>query len=154
MCASPSPADSPSTKCRATTAAGKPCNAWAVRRSNPPRCAPHGGGARPVGAPKRNRNALKHGMFVPTDPPPRNIDEIFADLATKQAALSGYIDAELHTLTVDGLVNLLRIHGQNASRLGRLLRDKRALSGEAADGISAAISQALDELSTELGIDL
>ena len=64
------------------------------------------------------------------------------------------LDAELHELTVDGLVNLLRIHGQNASRLGRLLRDKRALSGEAADGISAAISQALDELSTELGIDL
>lgn len=57
-------------------------------------------------------------------------------------------------VSVDELRHLLRIHGQNASRLGRLLRDQRALSGEAADGISGAVAQALDELSNELGVDL
>jgi len=41
-----------------------------------------------------------------------------------------------------------------ARTVARLLRDKRALSGEAADGIAGAIAQALDELSTELGIKL
>ncbi len=35
------------------------------------------------------------------------------------------------------------------SRLGRLLRDRRALSGDAADGISDAIAKALDELGSE-----
>ncbi len=34
------------------------------------------------------------------------------------------------------------------------LRARRALSGEAADGLAAAFAQALDELSTELGIEL
>jgi hypothetical protein len=41
-----------------------------------------------------------------------------------------------------------------ARTVARLLRDKRALSGEAADGIAGAISQAIDELSTEWGIPL
>lgn len=34
------------------------------------------------------------------------------------------------------------------------LKAKRALSGEAADGLAAACAQALDELSNELGIEL
>jgi len=34
------------------------------------------------------------------------------------------------------------------------LKARRALSGEAADGLAAAFAQALDELSTELGIEL
>jgi hypothetical protein len=41
-----------------------------------------------------------------------------------------------------------------ARTVARLLRDQRALSGEAADGIAGAIAQALDELGTELGLDL
>ena len=52
------------------------------------------------------------------------------------------------------LAKLLAIHGQNASRLGRLLRDKRALSGESADGLLSALGTALDEIATELGITL
>jgi hypothetical protein len=38
--------------------------------------------------------------------------------------------------------------------IARLLRDKRALSGKAADGISGAIAQALDEMGTEYGLPL
>jgi hypothetical protein len=34
------------------------------------------------------------------------------------------------------------------------LKARRALSGEAADGLAAAFAQALNELSTELGIEL
>jgi hypothetical protein len=52
------------------------------------------------------------------------------------------------------LARLLALHGQNASRIGRLLRDQRALSGAAADGLLEAIAKALDEISTELGIKL
>jgi hypothetical protein len=41
-----------------------------------------------------------------------------------------------------------------AGQLARLMRAKRALSGEAADALAGAFAKALDELSTELGIDL
>jgi len=52
------------------------------------------------------------------------------------------------------LIKLFSLHAQIASRIGRLLRDQRALGGQAADGIAGAIAQALDELSNELGIPL
>jgi hypothetical protein len=39
-------------------------------------------------------------------------------------------------------------------RVAHLLRDQRALSGQAAEGLTAALAQALDELSTELGVGL
>jgi hypothetical protein len=38
--------------------------------------------------------------------------------------------------------------------VARLLRDQRALSGEAADGIAGAIGQALDELGSAWGVEL
>jgi hypothetical protein len=84
------------------------------------------------------------------------IEAIIRMLYHKQVALDDYIDHVLATgsPSIHELIHLLRIHGQNASRLGRLLRDRRALSGDAADGLSGAIAQALEELSTELGTDL
>ena len=86
---------------------------------------------------------------------PETIEEVIGDLAGKQAQLLGYIDERLDQgADLQGLARIFALHGQNATRLGRLLRDKRALSGQASDGISAAIAQALDELSTELGVAL
>ncbi len=51
----------------------------------------------------------------------------------------------------DEVIRLFELYTQASSRLSRLLRDRRALSGEAADGIAGAIAQAMDELGTELG---
>ena len=89
---------------------------------------------------------------------PDTIDSVIQDLASKQRKLSDYIEAYTEAdhkdLSVRDLARLFQIHGQNASRIGRLLRDQRALSGEATDGIAGAIAQALDELATELGTDL
>ncbi|MGD8491253.1 MAG: hypothetical protein PVG54_14420 [Anaerolineae bacterium] len=91
--------------------------------------------------------------------PPRQAEIIaatIADLAVKQQRLSALID---HCLEKDApslreLVRLLALHGQNASRLGRLLRDQQALSDPAADELSQAIDLALDELSAEWGVEL
>ena len=80
------------------------------------------------------------------------IDDVIADALDKQARLSAILDDP--TLDAHDLAKLLAIHGQNASRLGRLLRDKRALSGESADGLLTALGTALDEIATELGITL
>lgn len=145
---------SPSRKCGATCADGSPCNAWAVRGSDPPRCSAHRD-RHDWGAPAGNQNALKHGYYAQPDlPNDCSIDAVIDDLYQRQLLINDYLDTVLPNASIEEICHLLRIHGQNASRLGRLLRDRRALSGDAADGISGAIAQALDELSTELGTDL
>ncbi len=48
----------------------------------------------------------------------------------------------------------LQLLSRAAGQLATLMRAKRALSGEAADGLAGAFAKALDELSTELGIEL
>jgi glucans biosynthesis protein len=141
-------------RCTAPCADGSPCRAWAVHGTDPPRCSAHRGSGR-WGAPAGNRNALKHGYYAaPTLEDGCTIDAIIDNLYQRQLQLDDYIDQVLPDATIKEVSHLLRIHGQNASRLGRLLRDRRALSGDAADGISGAIAQALDELSNELGADL
>jgi hypothetical protein len=52
------------------------------------------------------------------------------------------------------LIRLFGLYTLASSRLSRLLRDRRALSGQAVDGLVGAIAQTLDELSTEWGVDL
>jgi len=48
----------------------------------------------------------------------------------------------------------LELVAKGVNQLVSVLKARRALSGEAADGLAAAFAQALDELSTELGIEL
>ena len=86
--------------------------------------------------------------------PLTTIEDILADAMAKQDMLSQTITDRAADADVSELARLLAIHGQNASRLGRLLRDKRALSGDAADGLLDALGKALDEISTQLGIKL
>ena len=138
-------------RCSATTKAGRPCLARPVRGSEPPLCAAHGGGRRPVGAPEGNENALKHGAYAKAAGPPDLTGRIH-DLDRKIQGLSGYIDDLDEKKEREHYAELLALYGQLISRLGRLMRDQRAISGEAADGIAGAIAQALDELTTEMGI--
>lgn len=80
--------------------------------------------------------------------------------------------ASSNELTLDDVIEVLKVligrvldREEDASKalplverglrsLVSALKAKRALSGEAADGLAAAFAQALDELSTELGIEL
>jgi hypothetical protein len=52
------------------------------------------------------------------------------------------------------LVKVAEALAAGTGRVARLLRDKRALSGEAADGLAGAIANALDEISSEFGEQL
>ena len=150
----PEPEESPYVRCSATTRAGKRCRGWAVGGTDPPRCGAHGGGKRPVGVHKGPRPSPKHGFYSAPLGELSSLDDLIQDLAIRQARLSAYIDSLGDDISIDEVVRLLRLHGRNASRLGRLLRQKRATSGEAADGLSDAIAQTLDELSAELGAEL
>jgi len=103
---------------------------------------------------KGPRTSPKHGFYSAPLGELSSLDDLIQDLAIRQARLSAYIDSLGDDISIDEVVRLLRLHGRNASRLGRLLRQKRATSGEAADGLSDAIAQTLDELSAELGAEL
>jgi hypothetical protein len=85
--------------------------------------------------------------------PVPSIDDVVRDLATKQARLSQYIETCLERgVAVPELTRLFTLHGQNSSRLGRLLRDRLVLSGEAGDVVAEAIALALDDLEQELEV--
>jgi hypothetical protein len=84
------------------------------------------------------------------------IDAILLDLAAKQRRLSAFIDDLLDSGGADPreIGRLLALHGQNAARLGRLLRDRQALGGTLSGDLQAALDRALDELSEEWGVEL
>jgi hypothetical protein len=157
-------------RCTATRANGKPCRGWAQQHSDPPRCAVHRTGA--CGAVRTGSGVPAPIDREPAEAGPISIGSVIEDLGRKQLALSRYIDTYIDEVTgqkpqddegkeavpvgpdLGAIAHLFALHGLNASRLGRLLRDQRALSGAASDGITGAIAQALDELSTELGAAL
>jgi hypothetical protein len=62
--------------------------------------------------------------------------------------------ADVQPMTRADYARLMGLALQAARTIARLLRDKRALSDTAADGITGAIGTALDELSTLWGVPL
>jgi hypothetical protein len=150
-----------SEHCSATKRDGTPCRGRAVRGSEPPLCAAHGGGRVLAGAPEGAQDTLPCGFQVgrPTcllQPAviPDDIDSIIHDLAIKQARLSEFINGNLDGLDTDAFLRLLALHAQTASRLGRLLRDRQQLAGAGSDDMSEALTHALDQLAIDLEVEL
>ncbi len=87
-----------------------------------------------------------------------SIDEVLIDLAGRQARLSYLIEKcikdEIKNVTAAEVLRLFALHGQNASRLGRLLRDRLAIQAESGDDFPEELAQVYDELSRRLGVDL
>jgi hypothetical protein len=90
----------------------------------------------------------------PIEPPPVDLDALIVDLAAKQTLLSRYIDRSWPDLDTRQLAKLLSTHGQNASRLARLLLDRSALYGKPPDPLKAVMDQALHLAGIELGVEL
>ena len=150
-----------SRKCSFRHRDGRACRAWAIRGSSPPRCAAHREDVREPqsddgGARVSHKNRDTHDFYVEPVRDLRDIDDVVEDALVKQTQLSAFIEQKVAEgeMPVKEMAQLLALHGQNAVRIGRLLRDQRALSGKSVDGLLEAIGAALDELSTELGIDL
>ena len=143
-------------QCTARLRDGAPCAAWAVVGTDPPLCSVHQRLA--AGSDELEQlSAVQAWLGLEADDSEElAIDLVIDDLYRRQMWLNALIDSSAgpNGASITELARLLSIHGANATRLGKLLRDRRALSGDAADGISGAIAQALDELSTELGLDL
>jgi hypothetical protein len=73
------------------------------------------------------------------------------DLAAKIDRLSVYVDAHFDELESDRIKALIALHGQLSSRLGRLKRDQRQLTGGEGDELADAIHQSLVVLSEAWG---
>lgn len=149
------------THCSATTKAGRPCQAKPIKGSRPPLCASHSRRNKSAGPPTGNQNARKHGFYSRqltnqelADLIAAGDDLALADEIAINRVLLQRLLAALETADAETLATIAPIILSGTRTIGRLLRDQRALSGEAADGIAGALAQALDELSTEWGVEL
>lgn len=85
-----------------------------------------------------------------------SIDDVIGELVLWQR----YIGDQLAHVASGGeppseeWMRLAELHSITAGRLGRLMRDRRALQGDASDGLVGAIAQAVTELRTEIGWDV
>lgn len=143
-------------RCTATTGRG-PCRAWAVRGADPPLCSAHAGRSVGAGAPEQNQNARKAGFYSGA-----LTDEELADLAVlgDDATLTDEIGAVrvvvrrvLTTMEASVEPALAACLFDGTRTVARLLRDRKAISGEAADALCSAIDQAIQEFVTEAGLN-
>ena len=144
------------TRCTATTRRG-PCHAWAVRGTDPPLCSAHAGRNAGAGAPQGNQNARTAGFYSQAI----SVEEL-ADLAVlgddtsltdEIAAVRVVVRRVLNALAAAVEPALVACVYDGTRTVARLLRDRRAVSGEAADSLLSAIDTAIQEFVTETGIN-
>jgi len=145
--------ESQSQRCTQRTQSGRPCNAWAVRGSDPPACSAHARKWQGFYAcaleSKELADLAAYGGDLSLD------DEIAcARVAVRRVLAALGAPGDETGLAASELARLAGLAFQGTRTVSRLLRDQRALSGDAADGINGAIGAALDELSVMWGVEL
>lgn len=138
---------------------------YAMIGSDPPLCSAHGG-LQAGGRPRRKKKTKEAWpvfyrlAFSPQEmadlrrlATEEGLDEEIAITRIILRRLLLYLrdNANLDAAT---LARLAPLAFRGAQTVAQLLRDQRALSGAASDGIAGAIGQALDELATEWGVEL
>jgi len=150
-------------RCSAVRPDGRECRAWAVRGSEPPLCSAHAGLNVGAGPPEGNVNSLKHGVYSGRITMREladlawhaEVDTVLDEIALTRvslARLAEYIGRE--DVTPLDVAKVMEKLVAAVRAVGNLVRTERVLSGEAGDGIAAALAQALDEIGVELGVDL
>jgi hypothetical protein len=152
------------TICTAETQTGRPCRAHAMRGTEPPLCVVHrqAAASRSPDPPLDREEETGHG-FCAADYTVAEIADLVANAAddTLEDEITAVRIATRHVmkrfsqkLDPAEFRQLTRLLFTGANTLARLLRTQRALSDESDAGLADAISQALDELSQELGVEL
>jgi hypothetical protein len=150
-------------RCSALNPDGRPCRAWAVHDSYPPLCSAHGGYNVGAGAPAGNQNRRTHGFYATAFDPgevaaaldPDGFFHLDGEIACARIALRrvlAYLASD--DLSPLDYVKVASLAFQGVRTVARLLRDNKALGGQASSELQAAIDSALDELGAEWGIDL
>lgn len=134
-------------RCDAPLGRGRTCQV--LVRSVGERCWRH----RPAILPVATAAALPPPDGVGAPPTVATIDDVVAALAGWQLYLARLL---VHVASggeppSEEWMRLMELFSMNTGRMGRLLRDRRALQGQAADGLLDALARAIDEMRTELG---
>lgn len=149
-------------KCSATTRAGRPCNAPAVRGTEPPLCSAHSGRtAKGSGGQKGNQNRRTHGFYgrYYTKEEVEALNEYRSDgtledeIALMRVAMRRVI-AHMNKIDDDiMMIMMTKLLMTGGRTLAKMLRDKQVLDG--GDGsVLRELAEALDELGTEWGIEI
>lgn len=158
-----------SRRCIATCIDGRACRAWAVRDSDPPLCASHGG--RPAGvaadaAPQHPESSSPAASAVEQDRPAPDLEEVALlvnlalddgledEVAASRVAVQRVMEELREELSPAEFARLAGLVFRGSDTIARLLRAQRELSGDGADGMAGAISEALDGLGDEWGLEL
>lgn len=145
-------------RCASEKKDGKPCKAWAVRGTDPPLCAAHGGVAARIGAPPGNKNAERHGAYSSENEPALDLQDLIRTLTRRLLGLDAYIGRKEREgeLPVDELFKLYELHSRMAARLGRLMAVQHKVQPGESSELLRAIDAALAEVGPQLGpgIDL
>jgi hypothetical protein len=154
--------------CTATRQDGRPCRAWAVPGSRPPRCPAHGRRtespaaiALPLplaGLPDPRPAAVGQGRGRRAGKPARPARPVDgADLAGELAAVRAAVRRIRHLVKDEKALAenavLVGLLFRGSETIARLLQAQQALSGEAADCL-AELVQVLDELGIEWQVEL
>ena len=149
-------------KCSVTTNAGRECQAWAMIGSDPPLCWAHGDRRNRFGMGREGTNA---SGFYDRQLSQQELADVRAlsedqtlnsELVLNRVFLRRLLVAlqESDELDPMQLAKLAPIIFRGTQAVARLLREERALNGDADDGVPQVIGQALDALSKELGLEL
>lgn len=131
------------TRCTATTAAERPCRAWAVRETDPPRCTAHRDRDRRQKEAAAQEAAAKQAALL------AQID----DLDARIARLGEYIDGRRKELDVGDLCRLLDLHSKMLGRVTRMRRAQNDLDGNQSV-LMDATHEVLDGISDKVGVPL
>ncbi len=103
------------------------------------------------GAPKGNQNARTHGGYARQGEEYTSLDREIEILTQQILDVESFIRTNRHDLTHKEFLSAHTLLGTLHNRKGRLLRDKRFLSGEDADEMSRMFEEAARMLREQKG---
>lgn len=160
-----------SRRCIATRIDGEACRAWAVRESEPPLCSVHGGGgeaSRGVdsGAAGALASDSARDEAAGQDRQDGDLEEVATlvnlaldegledEVAASRIAVQRVMEELREELSPAEFARLAGLVFRGSDTIARLLRAQRELTGDSVEGIAGAISEALDAIGEEWGVEL
>lgn len=168
---------SKSQRCTAKTKNGRPCRAWAIKGSDPPRCRHHNGIKEILGvesAEKRNEKTTRPGGME--KPPEKDVYAFYGRTFTLEemmALINLALDHSLNGEVAAARVAVRRILQQLSEQLSpaeyarlaslvftgtqtiaQLMKARKFLSKEEAEKISSWMGKALEQFGKERGMKL
>ena len=151
-----------SSRCSATRSGGTPCRAWATRDSDPPLCSAHAvgnahdSGARGAGggfySPFLTPTELAEVVALASD---ESLDDEIALARVCCLRLFQYLNSADGQTTPGTTFATLTATALSGTRtVARLLRERKLISGTAADNLAGSLETILQQVGEQLGAGL